>query len=67
VRGKLAQQLKVQTDVAAVLGLSQKAVSRRLIGTVSFSARELHVLADWLGVSPAELIGESRTKLSRSA
>lgn len=59
VRAEVARAGASQTDIAAVLGLSQAGVSRRLSGRVDFSATELTKLAAYLKV-PASAFFESR-------
>ena len=44
-----------QQGLANKLGVSQAAVSRRLNGHSNFSASDLATIANWLGVSVAEL------------
>lgn len=56
VRAELADHGIAQTEVAAALGLSQQAVSRRLRGQVSFNITELHVVASLIGVEAASLL-----------
>lgn len=53
----MAGQKKTQTDLADVLGLSQSAASRRLNGQVAIDLGELAVIADWLALPLAELLG----------
>lgn len=55
-RSKLAQARIRQSVVADALDISQQAVSRRLSGHVPFSAHELLVVADLLGISPGALL-----------
>lgn len=62
VRAMLAYHEKNQTAAAAVLGLSQAAVSRRLRGDVAFSISELGRLAGWLDISVADLIPPSQPR-----
>lgn len=56
VRGRLAEHEKTQHDAAAVLGLSQAAVNRRLKGRVDFTASELWRLSRWLEVPLLDLL-----------
>lgn len=58
IRAELARADKTQADLAAVLGLSQAAVSRRLAGRTPMDIPELEVVADWLDVSLAQLLSE---------
>jgi len=47
-----------QARVGAELGLSQDAISRRLLGKAQFKVPELRALAELLGVSVTSLIRE---------
>lgn len=58
VRAELARRGFTQTDAAGILGLSQTAFSRRLVGHVDFSVTEVRHLAAWLQVSVATLMPE---------
>ena len=49
VRSELARQRIPQATIAARLGISQAAVSRRLSGVVPFDVSELAEVADVLG------------------
>lgn len=59
VRAEMARSATSQQDVAALLDLSQPAVSRRLSGEVDFSATELAKLAAHLSVPVAAFFGEA--------
>ena len=59
VRAEMARRGVRQTTLAACLGLSQAAVSRRVTGGTEFSVAELLTVAGLLGVSPASLLGEA--------
>lgn len=50
VRAEVARQRKPQREIADILGMSQAAASRRLLGQVEFSLSELTRLAEVLGV-----------------
>lgn len=56
VRAEMARQFRSQSELAAVLRVSQTAVSRRLKGEISFDVDELVRTADFLGVSIAQLL-----------
>lgn len=58
VRAEMARRSKSQADIAALLGLSQTAVSRRLKGNVDFSATELETLSREFGVPVGTFFGE---------
>lgn len=55
VRAAAARAQKRQRDLAAAVGLSQQAMSRRLNGEVAFDVDEIHALAQFLDVSVDEL------------
>lgn len=58
VRAELARRRLTQEQVGAEIGLTQKAMSRRLTGEVEFSGSELQKLAEVLGTPVATLYGE---------
>lgn len=55
VRSELARQRIPQATIAARLGISQAAVSRRLSGAVPFDVSELAAVADVLGADVGTL------------
>lgn len=57
VRGLLAERRLTQADAAEALALSQQAFSRRATGRVPFQLDEIAVIARFLGVSEAALLG----------
>lgn len=56
VRAELARQNKTQRDLADRLRITQPSVQLRLSGQRPFRAEELAVIADWLGVPPAQFL-----------
>lgn len=58
VRAEVARRRLRQSEIAEALELDQRAVSRRLLGYVEFSASELQKLAGLLDVPAATLLGE---------
>lgn len=58
VRAELARRRLTQEQAGAAIGLTQKAMSRRLTGEVEFSASELQKLAGLLEVPAGTLLGE---------
>ncbi len=58
VRAELARRGLSQATIANSLGLSQAAVSRRLLGTTSFSIAELERVAEVLPVPIAVLLAD---------
>lgn len=55
VRSHLTLRGMGSADLAHLLGITRSAVNKRLSGTTSFSASDVALVADWLGVSVAEL------------
>ena len=62
IKAWLARRELRQLDLAEALGVSQGAVSQRLIGNVSFSVEELVIAAGLLDVSLGELLGADLLK-----
>ena len=58
VRAELARRRIRQTDVAQRLGVSRQNVAQRLNGSVDFRVGELISIADMLGITISELVGE---------
>lgn len=58
VRAEVARRQVRQHQLAAVTGLDQRAVSRRLLGRVEFTASELGAVARLLEVPVARLLGD---------
>lgn len=56
VRAELARAGKSQTDLAAVLGVTQTAVSKRLRGVTPFDVNELALVANALDLDMSVLI-----------
>lgn len=59
IRTALALRRITQTQAAAALGVSQQALSRRLVGAVPLTVDELMALAKLLDVDPAWLLARS--------
>jgi transcriptional regulator with XRE-family HTH domain len=60
VRAELARKHKTRKDLANQLRVGRQAVARRLNGHVAFDVDELHEIAQFLGVSIADLLGEAK-------
>jgi len=56
VRAEVARRALRQTEIAAVLNVTQSQVSKRLLGQIPFSATELVLLADLLDVAPSAFL-----------
>ena len=64
VRAEMASAAVSQVVLAAHLGTSQQAISRRLSGLVAFDVDELHRIAEFLGVPVSALIHEPQSVAS---
>lgn len=60
VRAEMARRRRTQRQLAEVLGISQTQVSRRLLGEISFNVDELALVATFLGMTVADLVGGER-------
>lgn len=56
LRAELARQGMTQDDLAAALGVSQQAISRRLLGRGSLTVDDLEALARVLDTTPERLL-----------
>lgn len=59
VRAAMARRRVSQSALAALLPISQRALSRRLCGRVSFSLHEVEAVARALGLHPSELVSSA--------
>lgn len=57
IRAEIARAKVTQGEVATALGQNQQWVSRRMTGSIPWSADDLVAIADLLGVHPAVLLG----------
>lgn len=64
VRAELARQRKTQSDLQSQLGISRHSLYRRLNGESHFDARELVIVAAFLGLTVGELFAETTAKAS---
>lgn len=55
VRAELARQRKPQNELQERLGISRASMYRRMTGDAHFDARELVIIADFLGLAVGEL------------
>lgn len=58
VRAAAARKRASQSDLGRVLGVSQAAVSRRLLGRMSFRVDELRLLAEYLDAPIESLMAD---------
>jgi transcriptional regulator with XRE-family HTH domain len=56
IRAELARQRKSGSSLARHLGMTQSAVSRRLLGHVPFDVDQIAATAAWLGVPLTALL-----------
>lgn len=59
VRAEMARRQITQSAMSKETGLSQTAISRRLVGSIPFTVNELDRIADILTVPVSHLIGEA--------
>jgi len=59
VRAEMGRQQASQSDVAAIVGLSQQAVSRRIAGRVPFDVTELEKIAAAFNVPVTRFLGSA--------
>ena len=57
VRSNLARTYTTITEAAAELGISRSTLSRKVNGHTPFKTDEIRILADIMGIQPAELLG----------
>ena len=57
VRSNLARTYTTITEAATELGISRSTLSRKVNGHTPFKADEIRILADIMGIHPAELLG----------
>lgn len=57
VRAEMARQQMPQAKLAALLGVAQQTISRRLVGEVPFDVTELARIADLLKVPVTQFLG----------
>lgn len=67
VRAEMARRGITQATVARALGKTQQAVSARLNGKVAFDVDELHVVAELLSLTPADLLTPVSASTARNA
>ena len=56
VRAEMARKRKRGTELAALLGISQAAASRRLTGETSLDVGEVCAIAEWMDVPITDLM-----------
>lgn len=66
IRAWLGRRNRSQSDMARHLGCNRSAISRRLGGAQDFTFVELTTIADWLGITLADLLGPEILQTRRS-
>lgn len=61
VRAELARQRKPQNGLQEKLKISRPTMHRRITGQSPFDANELVIVAEYLGMTVSELLGEQPT------
>lgn len=61
LRAEMARREVSQASLAAALGITQQAYSRRMRGLVPFDVTELDRIASLLGLDPRELLTPARS------
>jgi transcriptional regulator with XRE-family HTH domain len=56
IRAHMGRQRKTGVQMAALLQISQQAASRRMNAEADFSLDELAAIAEWLNLSPLDLL-----------
>jgi transcriptional regulator with XRE-family HTH domain len=67
VRAEIARRGLRHADLAAALGISAPAMSRRLNGEMTFDVDELQTVADFLGVDFTELMARTPEPAAQAA
>lgn len=67
IRSEMARSGVLQRDLAEALGLSQQAVSRRLVGAVQFTIEEIEIIADTIGCPVSRILGMTLDDWKESA
>lgn len=57
IRAEMARQRRTGTELAKVIGCSQQSASRRINGGRGLDLDDLPLIAEWLGVDMADLLG----------
>ena len=57
VRSNLARTYTTITEAATELGISRSTLSRKVNGHTPFKTDEIRILANIMGIHPAELLG----------
>lgn len=62
LRAFMAAERITQADLSRAMGMKQAALSRRLLGEVSFTAEELLFLADWMNRNVNEILASAKAR-----
>ncbi len=64
VRAHMARQRKTGVELASLLQISQQSASRRMTGERVFDLDEIAEVAQWLGLSPIDLLPKTQAVAS---
>lgn len=64
IRAEMAWQKKTGVALAKYLDVAQPTASRRLNGETPFDLVEFEKVADWLGLTPAELLARAEREVA---
>lgn len=56
LRAELARRHLTQRDLAKALGVTQQAISQRMLGRIAFDVNQLGAAAEFLGITPEQLL-----------
>lgn len=59
IRAEMAWQRRTGVDLAKHLGVAQPTISKRLTGAAPFDLAEVERIAEWLRMTPAELLARA--------
>lgn len=61
IRALMAARRKTSAELGEALGISQSAAARRLRGEGTFNLNQIQTVADWLGLTVADIIAPAGT------
>jgi transcriptional regulator with XRE-family HTH domain len=64
IRAEMAWQKRTGVALAEHLTMAQPTISKRLNGETPFDLAEFEKVADWLGITPAELLARAEREVA---